>query len=99
MPRQHGIDDLRHHRVVVAHDAREQRFAPPQLADQVLAHLVFDPASAQAFFGKLTASEFSEGPRKIHEDKAPLFSSLDYTPRRNTDFRGRMAENGVGGSR
>ena len=55
VPRQDGIHELRHHGVVVTNNAREQRFAPPQLADQVLAHLVFDAAPAQAFFGKFTA--------------------------------------------
>ena len=36
---ENGVDDLRHHRLVVADDARKQRLAGAQLGDEVAAHL------------------------------------------------------------
>ena len=56
MPRQNGIDDLRHDRVVVADDAGKDRAVAAQPRDQVVAHLVLHAAIAQAFFGKLLAA-------------------------------------------
>ncbi len=46
MPREHGVHQLRHDRVVVADDAGEQRVFPAQVFRQVVAHLVSDRAAA-----------------------------------------------------
>jgi len=74
--RQHSIDDLRNHRVLVADDAGKERRVglPPrgqrpvrggpaaQTRDQVRAHLVFDGARLQASFGELRAgAQFPQG--------------------------------------
>src|SRR5438874_5362246 len=42
MPRQNRIDKLRHHRFIVANDARKEFLAPLQFANQISAQLVLD---------------------------------------------------------
>ena len=47
MARQNGVDDLRHHRVVIADDAGKYRAAFPQSGHQVLAQFVFHAARSR----------------------------------------------------
>ena len=49
--RQHGVDDLRDDRVVVADDAGEERLSGAEAGDQVLAHLVAHRATLDAAGG------------------------------------------------
>ncbi len=55
MPGQYRVDDLRHHRIVVADDAGKDGPTAAQARDQVVAHFVFDAAIAQPVVRK-TAS-------------------------------------------
>ena len=66
MPRKDSVDDLRHHRIVIADDAGKNRAVAPQARHQVFAHLVLHAAMAQALFGKLlAASQLGQGLGKI----------------------------------
>ena len=48
VPREQGVDDLRHHRLVVADDAGEERLLRPQARDQVFADFVSDGSTRHA---------------------------------------------------
>ncbi len=63
VPRQHGVNDLRHHGIFVAHNAREQVLAALQLADQILPQLAFDGALAEVPLAKFAAFQGSKGRR------------------------------------
>ena len=69
MPRENGVHDLRHDRVVVADDAGEDAgvVVVAQAGDEIVAEFVFHAASAQTFFGKSTAAQFAQRARKTHE--------------------------------
>ena len=64
--RKNGVDNLRHHGVVVTDDAGKDRAAAAQPGDEVVAHFVFDTAVAHALFGKLlAATKLGQSLRKI----------------------------------
>ena len=65
MTREYGVDHLRNDRVFVPDDAREERFAALQAADQILAQLVLDCPFREAFLGKVAVSECAESGRQI----------------------------------
>jgi hypothetical protein len=48
---------LRDHRIVIADDSGKQRLAPLQLADQVIAKLIFDTTGREAIFGKIALAQ------------------------------------------
>ena len=50
MPGQNCIDDLRHYRVVIAHNARKNHFSGAQTRDEIVAQLVLHSAGAKPFF-------------------------------------------------
>ncbi len=60
VPRQDRVDDLRHDRLVVADDAREERRTRLQAIDQVPADFVLHRASAQPA-GRNLAAKLAEG--------------------------------------
>jgi hypothetical protein len=74
--RQDGIDDLRHHGVVVADDSRKNGAALSQFARQVVAHLVFHVPFQQSVFGEGTLAQLTERARKTHDGKPPQQNSL-----------------------
>jgi len=49
---------------------------PAQAGDQVVAEFVFHAASAQTFFGKITAPQFAQRARNRHEGTPEYFSGL-----------------------
>src|SRR3974390_662462 len=70
MARRDGIDHLRDGGVVIANDAGEHRVIGTQPREQVVAKLVFNPARAQALFGKLRMTpKLGEGLRKITQGR------------------------------
>jgi hypothetical protein len=46
VPRQQGVDDLRHHGLLVAEDALEQRAAAGEAGEEVAPHFVLHRAGA-----------------------------------------------------
>ena len=64
MSREDGIYDLRHYGIIEADDAGKQRFAPLQLADQVLTKFVFDAAAGQRRFKVFIRAKGAECFRK-----------------------------------
>ncbi len=66
MPRQDRVHDLRHHRVVIAHDARKYRAALAQPRHQVLAQLIFDPPRSEPLCSKRTVAQLAKSPGNIH---------------------------------
>ena len=80
MTRKNGIDDLRHHGIVVADDARENRPALAKFRHQVVAQFVLHAPASQLFFGEWTVAQLAERPRKTHDRKTPRKLPLaDYT--------------------
>ena len=67
MARQNRVHDLRHNRVVVAHDAREDGAISLQPVDQVLAQFVFDSTIPQTLFGERTLPQLAKSARKTHD--------------------------------
>jgi hypothetical protein len=59
VPRQDCIDELGHHRLVIADNARKKFFAPLEFANQIRAHLVFDRDAAIAALFELAKSPCS----------------------------------------
>ena len=66
MPREDRVHDLRHHRVVVADDARKYRAALAQPRHQVLAQLIFDPPRTETLCSERTLAQLAESPGNTH---------------------------------
>ncbi len=64
MPREDGVDDLRHHRIVVAVHAGKQLVSPFQFAQQIFAQFLAHAALRNSLFGPLTAAKLTEGFRQ-----------------------------------
>src|ERR1035441_9694059 len=66
MPREDRVHDLRHHRVVVPHDARKYRLSRTQPRHQVVAQLIFDPPRTETLCGKGTSAQLAQSPGNTH---------------------------------
>src|SRR5258708_5980376 len=66
MPRENCVHNLRHHRVVVANDARKYRAALAQPRHQVLAQLVFYPPRTETLCSERTLAQLAESPGNTH---------------------------------
>ena len=57
VPRKNGVHDLRHHGVLIAHNARKQRRGTLQFADQVAAEFVFYGPVADTVLGECAVAK------------------------------------------
>ena len=67
MPGEDRVHDLRHHRVVVSHDARKYRVTLAQPRHQVLAQLIFYPPRAETLCSERTLAQLAESPGNTHD--------------------------------
>jgi hypothetical protein len=56
MTRKNGIDDLRHHGIVIANDSGKYRSPLAKFRHQVVAQFVLHAPASQLFFGKWTVA-------------------------------------------
>ena len=90
MARKNRVDDLRHHRVVVANDSGKHWSVAvgTQSARQILAQFILDAARAQTLFGKDTAAQFTQCARKTTHERNPHKQTFqDYTRRGHAALR------------
>jgi hypothetical protein len=67
MARQERVHKLGENRIVVAHNARENRAISLQPVDQIFAQFVFDFTISKAVFGERTLPQLAQSARKTHD--------------------------------
>ena len=67
--RKNRVDDLRHHGIVIADDARENRPTFAQPGHQVIPQLVFHMPGTQTRFREGTMAQLAKGLRNTHDRK------------------------------
>ena len=69
--RKNGVDHLRYHRVVIAHDAGENGTVLAQSCHQIVAQFVLNVPGTQDRFREGTSTQFAECARKTHDEEPP----------------------------
>src|ERR1017187_9230976 len=75
MPRQDRVYDLRHHRVVIANDARKYLAAFAQPRHKIVAQFIFYPPRSESLCSKRTLAQLAESPGNTH-GRTPTGKSL-----------------------